>query len=341
VSDDVEVVDLDASPTGDRVGVLMAPMAGGTPFVQFYAADGSAIGGPFQPAPIGTPGATPAASPMSSPDAPGATPAVAGAGEMGSATWVPQGNGLLVTWDNTLTYVDVENGASPIDTAGVEGTMLYAASSPKGNQILVQVAFDDGTQGAYLIQRPSGEIHQLHALRTDPDVGISELEWLPGGNGVVFVEGETVNGVVMRGQLFSYLLHNEVPSLVATSGQGGPSGTITNVAVSPDGYSVAYDVSILDVDRWSVHSVWVRSLKQDAPAIQVPVSGGEPLTRLAWSSEGLVWSQEADAEVSVMRPSGEVGSLMGEDESSASPVASPVTISSPVATPIGTPVPVG
>jgi hypothetical protein len=348
VPDGFAIIDFDASPTGDRVGVLLAGLDGAS-FVQFYRADGTVIGGPFEPVASGTPGATPgaspAATPMATPDAPGAISAIAAVDAAGSATWVPQGNGLLVTWNNVLSYVDSDEGFSDIDTTGIDGTMQDAAASPKGDQILVRVVFDDGTQGAYLIDGPTGEVHALRALRTSPENGISQLQWLPSGNGVVFVEGEIVDGVVMRGQLFAYLFRNEVPRLVATPGQGGPSGTITNVAVSADGYSVAYDISIRDVDRWAVHSVWIRSLKQDVPGIQVPVSGSEPLTRLMWSSEGLVWSQEADARVYVMRPSGEVGALSGEAgpgaTPDASPDASPVTTSSPVATPVGTPVPVG
>jgi hypothetical protein len=278
---------------------------------------------------------------MASPDLSGATPEVAVTGYSGSATWVPQGNGVLVTWDDTLTYVDVEGGRTPIDTGGVDGRIMYAAASPKGNQILAQVEYEDSTQGGYLIEQPSGDAHQLRALHADPGFGITGLEWLPSGNGVVFVEGEIVDGAVVRGQLFSYLFGNEVPSLIATSGQGGPSATIANVTVSPDGYSVAYEVSILDLDRWSVHSVWIRSLKQDVPPIQVPVNSGEALTRLAWSSEGLVWSQEGGSEVRVMRPTGETGDLGDEATPVASPVVMPVISAVPVATPVGTPVPVG
>jgi hypothetical protein len=334
-----EVLGLDASPTGDRVGVLMRSPGSGTPVVQFFGANGSSIGGPFAPEASGTPAASPAASPVASP---GATPEAAGEDHATSVSWVPQGNGVLVVYDNRVVSVDIEDGPREVEMPRVEGTILSAAVSPKGDQVLAQVALDDGAETAFLVEQSTGDVYELWALRTDQGVGISELDWLPSGNGVIFVEGEVIDGVVMRGELFRYLFQDEMPRLVATSGQGGPSATITNVAITPDGFSVAYDVSILDVDQWTAHSLWVRSLKEDIPGIQVPVDRGRPVTDLAWCREGLLWVQASRSgdepmSLNLVTPSGETTSLNDAGTPQASPVASPVTASTPAATPITTP----
>lgn len=336
--DHVEVLGFDASPTGDRVGVLMVTADGGAPFVQFFRADGSPLGESATISPAGTP----TASPIASPNVGGVTPEAVQNELPTSITWIPQGNGVLVVHDNAVVSVDIGFGASAVDMTGVEGSVQYAAVSPKGDRILVQVSQDDDTQTAYLIERESGDVHELRALRTAPGAGINELVWLPSGNGVLFVKGEVEDGVVMGGELFSYLFRNEVPRLITTSGQGGPSATITHIAVTPDGYSVAYDISIRDVNTWSAHSLWVRSLREDVPGIRVPVDAGQPITGIAWSSEGLLWAQEPRSEDSglllgILDRSGEAGTLPLDGTPVASPAGNPATSVSPVASPISSP----
>jgi hypothetical protein len=334
-----EILGLAASPTGDRAGVLVTA-DDETPVVQFFDSRGNTIAGPFGVIPSGTPEASPAATPIATPDAIEAIPASESMSETVDLSWAPQGDGVLVVLDNALYYVDVEMGVQGIPTGGVQGTILSAAASPMGGRVLIQVSMDDGSQEAYLYETETSEVRELHALRTTAGTGIGELTWLPGGNGVVFVRGEAIDGHVMRGQLFSYRFRDEVPRLVATSGQGGPSATITRVALTPDGNAVAYAVSILDADNWSLHSMWVRSLKEDESAIEVPVESGDTLTDIGWSGDGLMWGTEprfrpGARSLHVMTPSGDVIDVTP----ASAPVASPATpIGSPRATPVATPI---
>ncbi len=329
IPDDVSILGYDASPTGDRVGVLMT-LPDGNPVVQFFDASGTPVSDAF-PILTESPGSSPVASPVASPvgmpaNSTGAT----------SVSWIPQGNGVLVVAGYAIIDVSVDDGPHAVDTDAVSGEIRHASVSPKGDQILLLVRAEDGSEGGWLLDRAKGNVHEVRALRTDPGKGISYLSWLPGGNGVIFVQGEVSGDVIIRGKLFRYLFRNEVPDLVATSGQGGPLSTITNVAISPGGHSVAYDVSVWDSGEWSAHSMWVRSLSKDVPGIQVPVNVGQPVAQIAWSNEGLFWVQERGGERSMrlMTPGGQVEEVQSGATPVASPVASPVTSASPVATPV-------
>jgi hypothetical protein len=115
-------------------------------------------------------------------------------------------------------------------------------------------------------------------------------------------------------------------------------------------------VSIFDVDRWSMHSMWVRSLRSDQAVLQVPVDPGHMVTALAWSQEGLAWRftalyGEEGEYLGVLGPDGEIREreriglpdatpLASPVNSDATPLASPVTGATPVASPVdpfGTP----
>jgi hypothetical protein len=357
VPEDGRVLGIASSPTGDRVGVMTRHPQDGSVAVSFYREDGETIHEAIRLTPEATPVASPQASPIATPlGTPAATPAVDVIDAPIWVSWVPQGNGVLVVHEDKLFDVDIERGAQVVPTTGIRGTLLIAEASPTGEQILVQATDEGGAQRVYLIQRDTGDLNELFAMRADPGMGLSEVTWLPAGDGVLFVEGEFSGGSVMRGQLFSYLFRDDAPRLVATSGQGGPSATIRNVAVAPDGGSVAYEVSIFDVDHWSMHSMWVRSLRSDQAVLQVPVDPGHMVTALAWSQEGLAWRftalyGEEGEYLGVLGPDGEIREreriglpdatpLASPVNSDATPLASPVTGATPVASPVdpfGTP----
>jgi hypothetical protein len=331
-----------ASPTGDRVGVLTRDEGGGFA-VRFYDVEGNEIGGPFGIGGSSTPAASPAASPIASPAPISAIDGAEGSEASPSITWIPQGNGVLVVRQNALYAFDIERGMEPIPTGTIDGTILRAAASPMGGQIIVHVAMGDGSHAAYLIQDDSGETHELHALRTVPGRGVGDVTWLPGGNGVLFVRGEIANGEIIGGELYSYQFRNEVPRLVATSGQGGPTATITNVAISPDGATVAYDVSVHDGNAWVLHSMWLRSLKQEGVGIEVPALTGSTVRDLHWCDAGLTWISESRLEpgtsrLYLMTPTGEVLEITPATPS-ATPLASPgaTPMASPAATPGASP----
>lgn len=326
---DLTLLDFTSSPTGDRLGVL--GLVNGDVTVQFYGADGLPLSEPvvlpvnYAHAPAGSPVASPAAtaSPVATPMATPASSSTA----MLNIDWIPQGNAVLVSGPGVLQRVSINGTIMPVSRTGATGTVTSAIWSPMDSQVVIQTHQPNGDQAVFLLNSGHDEATEIDVLHDSLGPSITNLQWLPSGLGLVMVAGSVQDGAVMNGQLYVYRFGEPVPMLVATSGQGGPTGTISHAVVSPDGQSVAYAIMVRDVDEWRLHSLWVRPLR-GGPAVSIPLATNAPITAMFWSSEGLVW-QQSDGEVSVVdgdlqpRPLGEA------------PVASPVA--SPQATPVGSP----
>lgn len=321
---DLTLLDYTSSPTGDRVGVL--GLLNGDVTVQFFGADGDSLGDavtlPVNYSP--TRAATPVASPMATP-ATLTNPAL-------NIDWIPQGNAVLVSGPGVLQRVSMNGTIMPVSRTGATGTVTGAAWSPMDSQVVIQTRQQDGHQAVFLLNSGHDEVTEIDALHDTFGPSITNLQWLPSGLGLAMVAGPVQDGVVMNGQLYVYRFGDPVPVLVATSGQGGPTGTISHAVVSTDGQSVAYAVMVRDEDEWHLHSLWVKSLK-GGPPISIPLATNAPITALFWSSEGLVW-QQSDGSMSVV--DGDLQPRPLGDEPSATPIASPGA--TPVGTPAATPV---
>lgn len=332
VPGDVTLLDYASSPNGDRVAVL--GLLNGDVTVQFYGADGAPINEPvmlpanYARAAVASPVVSPIASPV-------ATPASSPVPTL-NIDWIPQGNAVLVSGPGVLHRVSTNGTVMPVSRTGAVGTVTSATWSPMDSQVVIQTQQSDGHQAVFLLNSGHDEVTEINVLHDTYGQSITNLQWLPSGLGLVMVAGTVQDDEVMNGQLYVYKFGESVPMLVATSGQGGPTGTISHAVVSPDGQSVAYAVMVRDIDEWRLHSLWVRPLR-GGPAVSIPLSTNAPITGLVWSSEGLVW-QQSDGSLSVVdgdlqpRPLGEAPV--------ASPVASPVAtpVMSPAATPVGSPV---
>lgn len=328
---DVQVIDFTSSPTGDRVGVL--GVAENRVGVHFFGADGAPLGEPVAvsiaarlqnaASPIASPVATPTAS---------APPAL-------NIDWIPQGDGVVVSGPGVLQRVSMNGSVMPVSRTGATGTVVNAVWSPMDSQVVIQTELTNGDQAVFVLDSGHDEVSELDVLHDSSGQSITNLQWLPTGLGLVMVAGTIDDGLVMNGQLYVYRFGDEVPMLIATSGQGGPAATITHAVVSPDGRSVAYAIMVRDLDEWHLHSLWVRPLR-GGPAISMPLTNNSPITALYWSSEGLVWQQDSGALTVV---DGDLQSRPLGQEPAATPVASAVAspIASPIATPVGEATPRG
>lgn len=322
IPDHMTIIDFASSPTGDRVGVLGTVSE--SVVVQFYGADGEPLGGPNVLPYLQVPGA---ASPIASP---AATPTSSQIQRKISISWVPQGNSVVVSGPGVLQRISMSGVIMPLSRAGVTGSVLEALWSPMDSQLAILTELGEGHQGVFVLDSGTAEARELEVLHLQPEQGLSNLQWLPNGLGLLVVAGNNNNGEVMNGQIYVYQFDNDVPKLVATSGQGGPAATISHAVVSPDGHAVAYAVVVRDGDRWVLHSLWVKPIK-GGPALSIPVESSSPITSIHWTAEGLVWQQE-NGTVTVIdkslqpRPLGEapVGTP------AASPGASPVSEATPV-----------
>lgn len=329
-----ELLAFDGSPSGDRVAVL--GRAGGEIRLLFFDREGKRLQNPVT---IVGASATPDA--VATPVADDSIPAY-------TVTWSPQGQAILVAGPSLLVNVPIGGEPEAVDVSEVRGTIRTARWSPQGSQIALLTLQANGSQRVVLLDR-EGQGREVAPLEVNPGTTIEYLRWLPDGSGLIFVRAALIDGIPMNGQLFLYRFKDPLPTLVATSGQGGPSASITAIAPSPDGRSVAYVISIRDGDTWAFHSLWVRSFRQPL-AYEVPVENAAVVTRVWWVDRGLAWDAQAredDASpreiVFLSNQRGPVVLLETTPAASASPVASPQATpvaspqESPVATPAATP----
>lgn len=323
-----QLIAFDGSPNGDRVAVL----TGASPELSLllYDRSGKQLQEPVNVF-VGGRG-TPVASPVV------AMPDADDEAASSSVTWSPQGRAVLVVGPASVVNVPVGGAPEPIDLSGVRGTIRSAAWSPQGSQLALLTLRANGSQRVVLLDR-EGQGREVAPLEANPGTSIEELQWLPDGSGLLFVRAPLVDGVPMNGQLFVYRFKEPLPTLVATSGQGGPSASITAVAPSPDGRSVAYVISIRDGERWSFHSLWVRSFRQPL-AYEVPVRGAAAVSTVWWVDRGLAWDEMVRLDEASPREivflSDKRGPTVLLQATPTAPGATPVA--SPGATPVGTPI---
>lgn len=319
VSSDLVILDYTSSPTGDRIGIL--GLLDQNIVVQFFGADGQELGDPirlslaFTPArryPVASPAATPNATPK-------ATPTYMRDELTLQVTWIPQGNAVVVSGPGVLQRVSMSGTIMPISRTGVTGIVVKGLWSPMDSQIAILTQMMDGHQGVFMLNSGRADANELEMLHLEPHQSLANLQWLPNGLGLVFVAGNNNDGVLMNGQLYVYKFGEPVPTLIATSGQGGPAGTISHAAVSPDGHTVAYAIMVRDQDTWHLHSLWLRPVKGGS-SVSVPLKSDAPITGLFWTAEGLVWQQE-NGSLSVV--DGDLIPRTLGDEPVATPVSSP------------------
>lgn len=316
----------DASPAGDRVAML-ATDAEGAVFLTIFSREGAELLGPTDV--LSTAHATPVS------------------GERSTArylvSWSPQGTSVLVSDGSALEIVRTSGEVTRVRLEDVDGVLSMASLSPQGTRILYRVQREDETARVFVSDLETGKTRELRPLSTGPGEGVTDLHWLPNGTGVSYVRGALDRGVILHGQLFVYLLGQERADLVATPGHGGPSATITEAVVSPDGQRVAYVISLLDGSTWSFHSMWVRELGGNTGSYQVPVVPRGVVGHLAWVNGGLAWEQRRDpaspGEMLFIEPDGYPIVVLNKATADvATPGASPVVAAgaTPGVSPVGT-----
>lgn len=347
------LIDYESSVDGDRVAVLMS--SGWELSLGFFERSGEIIGeprslpedaeGPATPGatPVGTAPASFSGTPRAMPVAtPMATPEIAYQASDYSITWSPEGTEALVMGPVHLIRMPVEGEASLIEIDDKLGAIREAKWSTGGAEVALIVEQDDTGTRTYLLNLDDQDIRELRSLRTTPDERIGLLSWMPDGSGVVFVRSTLAEDVPLQGRVFHYRLGQEVPTLVATSGQGGPSATITDLEPSPDGDSIAYVISVRDGERWAFHSMWVRSFS-DGLSYRVPVDGVASVPQMWWFDGGIAWKQRSThkigpGEILFMNATVSPAVILdtdGDARSLTTPAATPMA--TPVLTPVATP----
>lgn len=277
------VVAFDGSPSGDRVAVLVVDAAARVSLLILDAA-GTQL--------------RRVDSVVTVPPSPGATPEPStAAGPEVVVDWGLQGDTILVATaagQAMAVPVEGEPRAVPMDLQG--GRLLAALLSPRGDQIAVLRRDRDGLAQLAVIPLDVSSIVEPRVIAPrEGQTGrtVRSMAWLPDGGSLLYVEGaaaeEDVNVV---GELFSVRLAGLERKLVATGGAAGPAGTVLEFQASPDGRAVAYVVGIPEGDTVATHSAWIVSLR-DPIEYRIPTDASANITRLWWTSNGLMWGVDA------------------------------------------------
>jgi hypothetical protein len=315
--DDINALDFSPSPSGDRVAVLH--VSDGYPEVVVYAADGSEV---TRWGDLGIAVAD------------GATPEVQSPANAGSINWSTGGNRILVSLGgSSMVSILVGGGASEIAVPDKIGSIVDAAWSPRGDSIAVLARGEDdhGIIWTFYPAIDGDSTKQVVPPNADA-AGLGSVvsfAWLPNGSGIAYLIAEEAR-TDPGGRVYIVDLLSDARTLIAAPGRGGPAAVIVDFAISPDGKSIAYTISVPADGQWTFDSMWVRSLKT-ANVDSVPVFDIDRAVDLWWADAGIVWQQQVDEEIDVVSKSetGEPVNLVS---------FSPVDMATPMATPaIGTP----
>lgn len=335
--DGARFVAIDSSPSGDRVAAVTVIVNGAdAPRIDLQVFDGTGA-------------VTETWSGMLSPDTAVGTPV---AGQAGPTTQPPDID-VMVDWGSQGNRIAVATPGGRIASATLGGDVAPIATpegivavgdiewSPRGDRLAVLGTSGDGIPRIGLIdpEADAGQFLPVAPLDdgAEPD-RIRSFAWLPDGSGLVYLAGGD-GAEAVGGQLFSLDLETMSERLVATAGRGGPSATISDFSLSPDGKSVAYTIVLPDGGDWRFNSLWVRSLR-DQRALSMPVGNVLEVNAVWWVDRGILWGQAVREGGAIqesfirLEPGGDPITVLdvrigGQDDAGATPGATPA------ATPVG------
>jgi WD40 repeat protein len=251
-----------------------------------------------------------------------------------SISWSPLGDQILVSASDGQLRSVAASGGEPVSyepDASLNG-LESAKWSPEGNVIgaLVRDASGIGKVYSLAIDGARLKVSELVTAESIPNANSIELfAWNVDGSSIFYVAANRQGNEAVGGQLFNRNLGDDSAALVATSGRGGPSGSIQSFVQSPDGRSVAVVIAVRDGRNWTFHSLLVKSLRSGT-TYDVPVSGVNDVPGVWWVSDGLVWDIAGDPDdfFVLSKPDGSEieltpGGAQGTPEIDATPEASP------------------
>jgi hypothetical protein len=253
-----------------------------------------------------------------------------------SISWSPLGDQILVSAsDGQLRSIPAEGGDPVTYESDTSLNGLESAKwSPEGNVIggLIRDASGIGQVYSLAIDGTKLTATELVSAKSIQNANSIELfAWSADGSSLFYVAANREGNEAVGGQLFNRNLGDDSEVLVATSGRGGPSGTIQSFVPSPDGRSVAVVIAVRDGREWTFHSLLVKSLRAGT-TYDVPVSGVNAVPGVWWVSGGLVWdiAGESTETFVLSKPDGTEteltpGSAQGTPVPGASPGATPAT----------------
>ncbi|HET8523908.1 MAG TPA: hypothetical protein VFL82_11770 [Thermomicrobiales bacterium] len=265
--------------------------------------------------------------------------------------WSPQGDRLLVAFaTGGIVTVPLQGVPSVTLTPQQAPGPIDAAWSPAGDAIAyVDRASSSRSAGLYLVSTASQPASPRALIEPDSQNGSSvrRLAWYPSGKSILYTRSSSTNGLAVGGDLFQISPSGGGPTIVASAGRVAPISAIVDFAPSPDGRAIAYTIAVPGPDGPTFNSLWIQQFGTSNRQ-KLSSSAGAAVNELWWASSGLVWRTMADptaitpnqpnAPFTLFRAgeSGEVTPIYHFEPPAGTPVASPVAspvAASPVASP--------
>lgn len=210
-----------------------------------------------------------------------------------SLTWAPQGGRLLLAHaSGQLVDILLDGTVETIETRSSLAGVQQARWSPRGDQIGVVIR-DDAGLGRLALVDPSADPAMVNVIAPVGEVSgeaasVESFGWKPYGDGVLFLQGNPVPGGVRNGEIVSWDEASNTTQVVATGGQAGPTGSIRQFSVAPDGRAIAYTIEFATQDGWEFSGLYVRSLA-NTQLYDVPLDPETAVTAFWWLGDGLAW----------------------------------------------------
>jgi hypothetical protein len=273
-------------------------------------------------------------------------------------SWAPQGRRVLLAHaSGRLIDIPFDGQVREIKTRTTLDGLIQAAWSPRGD-LLGVVRRDRDGDGLLALIDPTQYPARVNVIApvegtSGGGISVEAFAWRPSGEGVLFLQGERRDHEIVNAQLLRWDREANTLRVVATGGQGGPTGSITSFTIAPDGKAVAYTISFRTNAGWAFSGLYVRSMRE-GQVYGVPVPADATVTDVRWMRDGLAWGMVVGThdtgDVTFQRVDGAgqlvslgtVGSV-APSTPSASPVAatpstSPIPerpVASPAASPVG------
>lgn len=282
----VEIAAIDDAPDGSRVAAMLIPDAGDASLV-IYDAAGAEQTRFDNLIEMDTMRATPVSD---------GTGGVAGSSIHLTVAWASLGDQILVSSsDGQLVSVPTGGGEPVVFTVSTPLDGLQDARwSPDGSRIGAFLRNSDGLGRIEVLTPDGSSLSRTESVgRENLPVGFSveQFSWSVDGSSLFYVVADRTDGNPLGGQLYELILAENSPILIATSGRGGPSGTIESFVLSPDGRSIAIVIAVIDVDTVTFHSLLVKSLRNGS-TYDVPIGSQSSVPEVWWAADGLVWNRD-------------------------------------------------
>lgn len=328
------IVDYDASPSGDRVAVLVEE--DGQAAVDVLGPDGQPL------ARFGNVGSA------------------LGLAEAGprSLDWSPQGDLLLAAFSpGGLVALPVSGDGPPAVVAGPDAAPWPAVArwSPTGESVALVSGSSDQRFGELLVIPAAGRVAATPVAGqgtpaatpgatpvaaspalTDPRRGqVENIAWLPDGRSLLFTERPIGPGTGANADLWRIGADGGDRTLVVSAGSAAPVASVALVSPSPDGSSVAYTVTVPGVGGPPrFHSLWVRELASER-TYRIVTSPEVAVTDIWWSSRGLMFRVVPQPERGPAYDGGAFDIYLVDADGQASRLLTASVAATPVASPQG------